>query len=112
MVARARFADAERAHLALLHQLAHGADRILDRHFRIDAVLVIEIDHIDAEALQALLAGLDHEVRPAVGEFAVLAAEIAELGRQHHAGAAALDRLADEFLVVAGAIGVGTVEKA
>ena len=31
---RRRFAQAERPHLALLHQLLHGADGVLDRHLR------------------------------------------------------------------------------
>src|ERR1700733_74574 len=108
---RARFADAQRAHFALLHELRHGADRILDRHIRIDAVLVIKIDYIDAEALEAFLARLDHEIRPAVGEFAVAAAEITELGRKHHTGPAILDGLADQLFVMTGAVGVGTVEQ-
>ncbi len=44
--------QAERAHLALAHQLGHGADRVLDRHVGIDAVLVVEIDDVEARALQ------------------------------------------------------------
>ncbi len=38
----------------------HRADRVLDRHIGVDAVLVIEVDDIDAEPLQAGLAGLLH----------------------------------------------------
>ena len=35
---------------------AHRADRFLDRHARIDAVQVIDVDHVDAEPLQARVA--------------------------------------------------------
>ena len=48
--------QAEVAHLALLHQLGHGAHRLLDRRVGVDAVLVVEVDHLDAEPLQALVA--------------------------------------------------------
>ena len=57
-------------HLALLHELRHGADGILDRHGRIDAVRVIKIDGVDAEPLQARLAGRNDKLRPAIGELA------------------------------------------
>ena len=43
---------AERPHLAFAHQFGHGADRVLDRHVGIDAVLVVEVDDIDIEPLQ------------------------------------------------------------
>ena len=43
----AGLAQAEVAHLALLDQPRHGADRVLDRHVGIDAVEVIEIDDLD-----------------------------------------------------------------
>ena len=39
-----------------LHQLGHRADRVLDRRVGIDAVLVVEVDRLDAEPLQARLA--------------------------------------------------------
>ena len=68
---RAGLAQAERAHLALLDQPRHGADRVLDRNIGIDAVLIVEIDHIDAEPLEARLAGGRHIFGPAVGIFAV-----------------------------------------
>src|ERR1700692_3811126 len=87
----AGFAQAERTHLAVLDELRHGADRVLDRHARIDAVLIIEIDHLHAQALEARLAGTDDEFRTAVGEFAVAAADLAEPRRQHPLRAAPLD---------------------
>jgi len=90
-------ADAERTHLALRDELRHGAERLFHRHTRVDPVLVIKIDHVDAEPLEAFLAGADHIVRPALGDLALAAAEIAEFGRQHHLAAPALDGLADQL---------------
>ena len=103
--------QAEVAHLPLLDQPGHRADRLLDRHGGIDAVLVVEVDHLDAEALEGGLAGLLHVVGPAV--HAVRPARVlrlAELGGEEDLVADALQRLADHRLVVAPAIHVGAVE--
>jgi hypothetical protein len=58
---------------------AHYADRVLDRHYRIDAVNVIKIDYLGAQPLQAALArGLD-VFRPAIrGWRSVWPPQIAE----------------------------------
>jgi hypothetical protein len=74
-------------------------------------VLVIKIDDLDAQALEARLARGDDEFRPAVGELAATAADIAEFGRQHHAAAPPFDRLADQLFIVARAVGVGGIEE-
>jgi len=95
----------------LRHESCHGAERFLDRHGRIDPVLVVKIDHVDAEPLEALLAGADDIVRPALGDLALAPAEIAEFGRQHHPAAPTLDGLADQLLVMAEAVHVGGVEQ-
>jgi hypothetical protein len=44
------------ADLALGDELGHRADGLLDRHLGVDAVLVVEVDRLDAEALQRRLA--------------------------------------------------------
>src|SRR5260370_37297904 len=44
--------------LTLFDEPGHRADGVLDRHCRIDPVLVIEIDDIDTEALEARVARL------------------------------------------------------
>src|SRR3546814_5016485 len=44
------------ADLALLHQLHHPADDLLDRDRGIDAVLVEEVDRVDAEPLERAFA--------------------------------------------------------
>jgi hypothetical protein len=53
--------DAEMPDLALLLELRHGADGVLDRHRVVDPVNVIEIDVVGAEALQTAFAGL-HDI--------------------------------------------------
>src|SRR5439155_15746363 len=77
----AGLAQAEVAHLALLHEPRHGADRVLDRHSGVDAVDVIEVDRLDAEPLEARLAGDRHVIRLAVDAAALAArpADVAEL---------------------------------
>src|SRR5260370_11947997 len=81
---RACLAETEKADLADLHQPGHGAYRLFDRHGWIDAMLIKQLDHLDAEALQTGLAGTDHVLRPPAGYFAPAAAAIAEL-RPHEA---------------------------
>src|SRR5262249_30721350 len=77
----AGLAQAELADLAPLDKPRHGADSVLDRHVRIDPVDIIEIDHLDAEPLEAGLAGDRHIVRLAVDAAALPAgpADVAEL---------------------------------
>ena len=43
--------------LAGLDELGHRADGLLDRHGLVDAVLVVEVDVVDAEPLQRGVAG-------------------------------------------------------
>src|ERR1700733_10888924 len=54
---RSRLRQTEIAHLTLRDQPRHRADRIFDRRVRIDAMLIIEVDHVGAEPLEARFAG-------------------------------------------------------
>src|SRR3954468_23456781 len=69
--------QAKKAHLALLHELRHGADRILNRRVRVDPVLIVKIDAIDLEPAQTCFAALPHviglSVNPEKGGLARLA---------------------------------------
>src|SRR5215510_738312 len=109
---RPGLAQPEIAHLALLDEARHRADRVLDRHGRIDAVLIVEVDDIDAEPLEALVARDRHIVRAPVGQAALAAgAHVAELGRHDRAIAPVVDRTGDQLLVLAVAVDVGRVEE-
>ena len=108
-----RLGEAEVAHLAGRDQLGHRADGLLDRDGLVDAVLVVEVDVVDAEPLQRGVArgadvlGAAVDADPgAVGEPLV-----AELGGQLDLVAAAGDRPADELLVGERAVHVGGVEE-
>jgi hypothetical protein len=70
----------------------------------------MQIDHVHAEPLQARLAGADDKLGPVVGELSAGAAEVAELGGDDGAVAAALERRAEQCLVLALTVGVGGIE--
>src|SRR5687768_14228810 len=78
-----RLGEAEVAHFSLAHELGHRADSVLDRSARIDAMLIVEVDGVDAEPLERCIARLAHVLRTAVDspECAVVGiADVAELG--------------------------------
>ena len=110
---RSRLGEAEIAHLALFDQALHRPDSVLDRHARIDAVLEVEVDDVDPEAGEALVAGLDHVVGAAIrGGLAVRRPHVAELAGEHGLGAIAVgERASEQFLVLAVGVGVGGVEE-
>ena len=81
-----RLGQPEVADLARGDQLGHRADGLLDRHRLVDPVLVVEVDVVDAEPLQAGVAGLADVRRAAVDAAEARVARVpddAELGRQH-----------------------------
>ena len=79
----------------------------------IDAVLVVEVDDVEPGAPQARVAGRADIVGSAVDalEAAVLAAHVAELGRDHDPLAPLAHDAADQLLVRADAVHVGGVEE-
>jgi len=105
------------ADLSGRHQGRHGANRLLDRHRRVAPVTVIEVDLLDAQALQGGVASLLDVVRAVVDTPLILAgfADDTELGGQHHLPpsfrAALADELAEQAFVVAQPVGVGAVEE-
>ncbi len=112
-----RFGEAEGAHLAGRDQLADGAGDILDRHVRVDAVLVEEVDVIGAEPLQRGVGDL-LDVRGAAVEpgdaahaGALLRDLETELRGDRHLVAHVLQRLADDDLVLVGPVDFGGVEE-
>lgn len=75
--------QAEVLDLALLLQLLHLLDRLLNGRHLVQAVAVVEVDVGDAEALQRTLARLASVLRGGVDVArAVLAHRVGELGRE------------------------------
>jgi hypothetical protein len=109
---RTRLAQAQVADLALLDEPRHRPDGVLDRHVGVDPVLVVEVDPVDLQPLQAPLESDGHVFGPAVRPppLPARAADIAELAREGDLLAAALQRACDQLLVCSGTIGVGGVE--
>src|SRR5690348_3683087 len=98
-------------YLALCDELGHRAYRVLDRHGRVDAMLVVEVDDLDAEPLQAGFARLSDVLRTAVDALARRRLDLAEFGGEHDPVAPPFERAAQELLVVAPAIHVGGIEE-
>src|SRR5678815_986217 len=110
---RRRLAEAEMANLPLILQPRHRPNGFLNRHLRVDAVLVVEIDDIDVQPPQARLARRADIVGVATNaeELAGFAPDVPELGGNENAVSMAGNRAADEFLVAANAVHVGRVEE-
>jgi hypothetical protein len=108
-----RFREPEKPHLPRRHEFAHRSDRLFDRHLRIDAVLVVQVDRLDPQPLQARLTGLTHVCGRAVDaeEFAVRSTDVSELRREHDGFAAIRDRFADQLFVRPGPVHIGRIEK-
>ena len=104
----------EEADLAGVDELGHRAHRLLDRDVGIDAVLVVEVDVVDAQPAQRGVAGPDHVVRAAVDPARGRVLGVAhdpELGGQHHLVAPVGDGLAHQLLVGVRAVDVGGVQE-
>jgi hypothetical protein len=96
----------------LLHQLGHRADRLLNRRAGVYPVLIIKVDCIDPQPLQRSFDGAADIGRAGVDTGDLVAIEFeAELGRDDQLVALPLDRLADQLLVLEGAIDLRGVEE-
>ena len=110
---RACLGQPEKADLALLHEARHLADRLLDRHRGIDAMLIVQVDHADTEPRERTFTRRPDVLRPAV-DAAILGARPAhdaELGRELDHVPVAPDRTADQLLIGVRAVHVGRVEE-
>ena len=91
--------QAQIAHLAFPHKLGHGADRILNRHIRIDSMLVVQVDHLYTKTLQTGITALAYIFWFAIDakELAIRGALVAEFGRKYDLIAPALKRAAKKW---------------
>ena len=104
---RVHLGKPEVADLALLDELHHRAHALLDRHVRIAAVHVVEVDAVGAEPAQRVPS---HASRIHSGLLSMLrtppSRRDAELGGEVHLVAAVGDRAANQLLVVPRAVEV------
>ena len=109
----AGFGQAEVLDLAFADQVLHRARDVLDRHVRIDAVLIEQIDAIGLQPLQRGLGDLPDVLGPAVqaGSADRWPNFEAELGGDHDLVAERRERLADQLLVGERAVDLGGVEE-
>lgn len=113
---RTGFAESEVPNFARGDQFADHAGDLLDRHGRVDAVLVEDVEVVGAEVAQAVVGDFADALGTAVECLAlplVLRHVEAELGREHDVVAEALHRLAEQLLVRSGpaAVELGGVEE-
>ena len=110
---RACFGEPEVAHFARVDQLLDGAGDVLDRHLRVDAVLVEQVDGVDPEPAQGPVDGVADVVGVAgqPGLAAVVVEGEAELGGDDDLVADGFEGSTDERLVAALAVGLGRVEE-
>ena len=96
-----RLGHPEVPHLAGLDQLLDGAGDVLDGDLGVDAVLVVEVDDVDAEPAQRALDGAVDVLRSArdAGRAPVLVEREAELRGDDHLVAVRGEGLADDLLV-------------
>ncbi|CAN5346229.1 hypothetical protein BH09PSE1_BH09PSE1_29960 [soil metagenome] len=98
-------------HLALGDQVLDRSGDVLDRHVRIDAVLIEQVDDIGAKALQRGLGDGADVFGPAVQTVGDDAALETELGGDDDAVAEGFKRLAEQVLVGERAVAFGRVEE-
>src|SRR5215475_2410617 len=110
----ARLRETKIADLPLLHELRHRAHGVFNRRVGIDAMLVIKIDVIDAQSLEAGFAASPHVLRLPVHAACLGISGVGhdvKLHGQHHFVSLSLDRLPDQHLVLVRAVDIGCVEK-
>jgi hypothetical protein len=107
------FRESEVFYLALLNKFCHGADGFFDGNFGVDAVLVVEVDDVDAKAAEAGFAGLLNvgglavDAHPSAG----IIAYIAELRGEKNFIATIANGAADQLLIVSASVDVGGIEE-
>src|SRR6266567_4618453 len=110
----AGFGQSEITQLAGANQLRHRAYGFFDRRLRIDPMLIIEIDAINAEPAQARFAGLLHILRFPVNPaktWRIRVAQDSELCRDNNAMAFAANSASEKLLIRVRTINVGGIEE-
>ena len=100
--------------LPFLDKVLNRAGDILDRHVRVDPVLVEKVEGVDVEPLEGRFGDLLDAPRPAIQAATLLAVGVdlePELGGNHHLVADRRECLAHQPLVRKRAVDLGGVEE-
>src|SRR4029453_5577486 len=108
---RTSLGQPQSADLPLLDEAGHRADRLLDRHGIIDAMLVVEVNRIDTKSLQARFASLIDVFGAAIdSDASIRSSSLAELGRDYRFVSSPPQRTTEQFLVMTPPIHIRRVE--
>ena len=112
---RRHFTQAQRAHLALAHQVTQRTHAVLDGHFFVPAVQVIQVDHIGLQAAQAVFAVAAQSLGATIDNAFDTVVELhtcqTTFAREREAAAVLFEHTADQRLVGTKAIQGGGVEQ-
>src|SRR5580704_16080046 len=100
--------------LALADEALDRAGNVLDRHVRINTMLIEQVDGIDLQALQRGLGDLPYMLRPAVEALLLARVRIdgePEFSSNDDFSAERGQRLADKFFISKGAVDFGGIEE-
>src|ERR1700730_3294093 len=108
-----RFRETEIPDLALPHEFSHGADSLFYWRIDVDAVLIVEVNNLNAETPETCFAAGAYIVRRTFHAYVVPVrpSQNAELSCEHDPITAVPDRAAHQFLVPPHSIDVSRVEQ-
>src|ERR1700720_318682 len=106
------FRKSEALNLSFLNQVLHRAGHVFDRHVRIDAMLIEEIDVVGLQSLERGFGHVLDVVGPAIGPALLVTLELEpKLGRNHHLITHGCERFAQKFFVFERAVSFGGIEE-
>lgn len=97
--------------LALPHQFRDGSGQILNGHVRINAMLVVKINDIHAQAFERSFHGRADLLGSAVLDLAAVATADAERGGNHRLITEGRERFAQQCFIGMGTVDFGDIEK-
>src|SRR5271165_3204416 len=105
-----RFGEAEVLHFAFANQVLHRPRYVFNRHVRINAVLIEQVNDIGSKTLKRSLGHLLDVLRPAIEVWKGSEIESKFCG-DHHLLAERSKRLAYEFFIGERAVNLGRVKE-
>src|SRR5450631_4900185 len=107
----ARLRHTEMSDLSLSDEVLHGAGHIFNRHIRVHAMLIEQINPVSLEALQRAVSDSPDPFRRAIQTFGRNSVLEAEFRRDDDFVANRCQRLADEFFVRKRTVCFGRIEQ-